>query len=347
MSVRYLVAMCLVVAACATTGAPGEGDRNLPSAGVGPFRALTTSEIKGLAPFVLEDKEAQYRDPAVIRGADGVSTLLFAVARASGVDVIVRTRALDERTFFGNSTHFGNKPLSVLQPDRLWEEGALSGPSVVRYGGDLLLYYAGREGIGVARSANDGLSFRKEPGPILSRDILPETWETAPPSAPSVFVLPDNKTLRMLYVAGTAIGEAESADGIEWRRLRPGPLLAPTQPPAFDSAAVGDPCVVTRVTAAGRVHVRVLYTGWDASGASAIGFAARYGADGVLDRRADPVYGKSAHEASPALLDLGVSSFLYVAQDRRDGSAVFPAIAGAYAPVDVTLPPASDFPEGP
>ena len=347
------LAVVAVLGACATTGAEGEGDRNLPTAGVGPFRELEAEEMKGLAPFVLDDPAALYREPAVLR--DEGSTLLFAVARVSGKDVIVRTRALDERTFFGTSGHFGHEPLVVLEPDKLWEQ-ALSGPSLVRFRGDVLLFYAGAEGIGVARSA-DGMAFRKEPGPVLARDVVPGSWETTAPRAPSVYVLPNGR-LRMLYAAGAAIGEAESADGIVWTRIRPGPVLAPAPPappgsllpnekPPFDTASVDDPCAVTRTTPAGRFHVRVLYTGTDASGATAIGFAARYGESGPLFRQSVPVYSVGAKEAAPALLELGDSSFLYVQQDRRDGDDTFVAIAAAFAPASVKLPPPKDFPESP
>lgn len=348
----------MVLAACATTGDEGEGDRNLPTAGVGPFRKLTDEEMKGSAPFVLDDAQALYREPAVLR--DGASTVLYAIAHIGDKDVIVRTRALDERTFFGASTQFGKKPLVVLEPDKLWEV-ALSGPWAVRFRGDILLYYSGAEGIGVARSA-DGRSFRKEPGPILARDVLPGSWETTPPHAPSVFELPDGR-LRMMYAAGNSIGEAESTDGIEWTRLRPAPALAPAPMPApgtllpnekppFDTASVGDPCVVTRTTPAGRFQIRVLYTGTDATGASAIGFAGRFGQPAPLqpdplERNPLPVYSVNLKEAAPALLDLGATSFLYVQQEKRNATTSFVAIAAAFAPGSITLPPAGDFPDSP
>ena len=349
-----LLAICL--AACATTGDAGEGDRNLPTAGVGPFRKLAAEEVKGLAPYVLEDSTALYREPAVL--AEGDATLLYAVARVNGKDVIVRSRALDQRSFFGTSSHFGKKPAVVLEPEKLWEV-ALGGPALVHFGGDLLLYYSGAEGIGVARSA-DGLVFRKEPGPILSRDFTPDSWETTPPHAPSVYVLPNGR-LRMFYAAGNAIGEAESVDGVGWQRLRPGPALSPAAPaapgsllpnekPPFDTARVGDPCVTTRTTSAGRYHVRVLYTGTDLTGATAIGFAARYGETGALVRQPVPVYSVGQKEAAPALLEStdGTRSFLYVQQDRRDGNnPSFVAIAAAFAPGNVKLPPADDFPDAP
>jgi hypothetical protein len=352
-SLELRLVAVVALAGCATTGDSGQGDLGLPTTGMGPFRKLTPEEVKGgSAPFVLEDPRALYREPAVLR--EGSDTVLFAVARVGDADVIVRTRATDERTFFGTSAQFGVKPLVVLAPDAPWE-GALSGPSAVRVGAEVLLYYAGAEGIGVARSA-DGRAFRKEPGPVLGRDARAGTWETTAPRAPGVYALPDGR-LRMLYAAGSSIGEAESADGLAWTRLE-GPALgpAPTPPPGsllpnerppIDTAAVGDPCVVTRITPAGRFHVRVLYTGTDATGATAIGFAGRYGTTGPLDRQPTPAYSVSQHEAAPAVLELADKTFLYVQQDARSASTTYVGIAAAVAPATVRLPPPADYPDGP
>lgn len=350
----WTLARFSVLAACATTGDPGQGGQDPPSAGVGPFRELSADEVRGVAPFVLDDPEASYREPAVLQHEG--ATLLYAAARAGGEDVIVRSRALDHRTFFGTSAHFGHQPPVVLAPDAPWEE-ALSGPFALRVGGEIFLYYAGAEGIGVARSV-DGLTFAKEPGPVLGTDATPGSWESSPPRAPTVFALPDGR-LRMLYAAGAAIGEAESADGLVWRRLGGGPALAPAaapppgalrpgEKPPFDTAAVGDPCAVTRTTPAGRFHVRVLYTGTDEAGATAIGFAARYGEDGALERQPVPVASSREGESAPALLDLGDRSLLYAQRSRQLGSRPrYPAIAASFAPANLTLEPPADFPDRP
>lgn len=343
------------VAACATTGAAGEGDKNLPSSGVGPFRKLDIDEVKGIAPFVLDDALAQYREPAVL--PEGEETLLFAVAVRDGRDVIVRTRALDGRTFYGTSAQFGAKPRIVLEPDAPWEGGALSGPAALRApSGELLLYYAAAGGIGLARST-DGVTFRKDAAnPILARDPA-SSWETTELRGPSVYLLPDGR-FRLLYGSGVAIGEAESSDGVHFRRIQPSPVLGPAPAPApgsllpnekppFDTAAVADPYAVPRTTPAGRLQVRVLYTGRTEAGGSTIGFAARYGADGPLERQSVPVYAVGQKEVAPAFVERPEGSFLYVEQERRDGSRVYRAIAGAFAPGNVKLPPPEDVPEGP
>jgi len=56
-----------------------------------------------------------------------------------------------------------------------------------------------------------------------------------------------------------------------------------------------------------------------------------------------------AETLMPALLELdGARSFLYAEQDRRDGNKpIYRAIAAAFAPGNVKLPPAGDFPDTP
>ncbi|MDB4934931.1 MAG: hypothetical protein JWP87_1903 [Labilithrix sp.] len=359
-------AAALLALSCATTGAEGKGDQNLPTAGVGPFRKLAGDEVPGIAPFVLDDRVAIYREPAVLAPAiatDDEPTILFAVAKRMGADVIVRTRADDGRAFFGTNGDFGKTPPVVLAADVPWEGGSVNGPFVLRVNDEVLLYYAAAGGIGVARSM-DGFAFRKERGPIFARDPS-SSWETSEVRAPSVYVLPDGR-VRMLYAAGSAIGEAESIDGVHFVRVDPDPstpaiepILAPAPPaapgsllpnerPPFDTARVGDPCAVLRTTPAGRLHVRVLYTGADAAGVTAVGFAARYGETGPLSRQTAPVYSVSAKESAPALLELPSGSYLYVQQDRRvDASLTYTAIAGAFAPGSVKLAAPAPFPESP
>src|SRR5439155_12909767 len=130
-------------------------------------------------------------------------------------DVIVRSRALDGRAFYGTSADSAHVPPAVLRADQPWEGGALAGPFVLSHGG-FLLYYAGmgaKRGIGVARSL-DGTTFRKEPGPILE-DV----------SGPAAYVGEDGR-FHLFFSAGNSIGEAISDDGVRFTRL-PDLVLAP------------------------------------------------------------------------------------------------------------------------
>jgi hypothetical protein len=344
---------CLVslASSCATTGASGKGDENLPSAGVGPFRKLAEDEVAGVAPFVLDDKTGLYREPSAI--ADGARTLLFAVGRDAGKDVIVRTRADDGRSFYGTGADTGRRPLVVLSADRPWEGDALHGPFALRVGGEMLLFYAGADGIGLSRSA-DGLTFTKEPTPVLVREPS-WSWETTAPRGPSAYVDSAGRT-HLFFASGASIGEAISEDGVAFRHAgavlhpaAPPDALLPNEKPPFDTASVGDPNVTVRVTPAGRLHVRVLYTGRDASGASSIGLAARYGDDGPLERASLPVYAVGQKEAAPTLLEGSGGTFLYVQQERRGAGSDpgYSAIAAAFAPGNVKLPLPAPFPDGP
>jgi hypothetical protein len=346
---------------CGTLGSPPATGENLPSSGVGPFRPLAADELPSSAapPFVLDDPAAPYREPSVVSSSDDGSSLavvLFAVARVGGRDVIVRTSAPDARSFYGGAadnetgSHPRHAPAVVLAADRAWEGADLAGPSAVRVGAQLWLYYAGAGGIGLAVS-DDGLAFTKMGvAPVLGPDASAD-WETTPPHAPSVALVPDGSWL-MLYGAGSSIGEATSADGKSWTRVDGGPVLAPGE--GFDAGQVDDPVVLPRVTPAGRLQIRVLYTGYDAppgapSRGSAIGFAARYGNSGPLSRQAVPVYGGSAHEAAPALFEPAIGSVLYAQQDETslDPTKPYAAIAAAFAPQGETLPAAGAFATSP
>jgi hypothetical protein len=359
--VLALAGAALLAPSCATTGATGEGDRNLPTVGVGPFRKLAVDEVKEIAPFVFDDRIAIYREPAVV--AEGESTILYVVAKQNNADVIVRTRADDGRAFYGSASDFGKVPPVVLAADQPWEGASLSGPFAVRVPDGITLYYAAAGGIGVAKSA-DGLTFRKEPAPVLVRDPA-SAWETTEVRAPSAYALPDGR-IRLLYGSGSSIGEAESSDGVHFTRVDPDPSTAaidpvlgpgppappgsllPNERPPFDTASVGDPCASVRTTDAGRLHIRVLYTGADASGTTAIGFAGRFGEQGRFERQSAPVYSVGAKESAPALLEVGDTSYLYVQQDRRvDARLTYTAIAAAFAPGSTHLPTPLPFPDRP
>ena len=114
----HVQCIVLVLAACATTGEAGKGDENLPTAGVGPFRKLDGDEVPGVAPFVLDDRKALFREPAALD--DNGATILYAVAKVEreGGDAIVRSRATDGRSFYGTSVDSAHVPKVVLRADQ-------------------------------------------------------------------------------------------------------------------------------------------------------------------------------------------------------------------------------------
>jgi hypothetical protein len=349
--------------ACATLGSPAGGDVGLPSANMGPFRVLTKTE-EPISPFVLDSTSYQFREPSALAVDPGdprsMNVYLYVVATlttgTTTEDVLMRTRAEDARSFYGTSLDSSHVPPVVLAPSLPWEGTHLSGPSALRVGQEYYLYYAAEGGIGLARSA-DGLSFQKNPVPVLTPDPAAR-WETTTPSAPSVAVLPDG-TFDMMYAAGVSIGEATSHDGITFTRVdgdpeTPGldPVLSPlgSRGPVpdgaigpIDTGQVSDPCVVPVTTPGGRLDVRVLYTGYDgppgdATRGSAIGFAARYGNKGRLERQPLPVFSISMHEAAPTYFEWGGGEMLYVqATVSALIGASYVSVAAGIAPATVTL----------
>ncbi len=345
---------------CATLGTEGEGDRNLPSAGVGPFRKLDGDELLGVPPFVFADSFAHYREPSALSLSEtepDVALYAVALKRTSTTehDVFVRSRAYDGRSFYGSEGDSGHAPAVVLEPTLPWEADHIASPSALSYKGEVWLYYATPAGIALATSS-DGLTFKKRDNPIFVRDAA-VTWETDEPHAPSVALFPDG-TLHLFYGSGGAIGEAISSDGVTFSRLdgdsstaaidpvlTPATDIAPSQlaagqKPPFDTLRVDHPAALPRTTAAERLHVRVLYTGYrsgEGGTASAIGFAARYGDRGRLIRNNAPVFSVDKHEEAPTFFTWDGGAFLYVHHDAGPSSAPYPAVAGAFAPANGRL----------
>ena len=376
-SVEYMF-LVLVFTGCATLGNESPPDDNLPTTGVGPFRKLSATELLGVAPFVMDDKNARYREPSALAldGSDGNGiasstrvALYFVAHPKNGTgDVIARTRADDARSFYGGGADFGHVPSQVLAADQSWEGSNLAGPSVLAVGTSVYLYYAGQGGIGLAESS-DGFAFTKQSGPVLTPDAS-VTWETTAPHAPSVAILPSGE-FRMLYGAGACIGEASSTDGVHFSRLdsdlsTPGidPVLCPSasvseaavEAGAFapiDIGGVDDPVLLPRVTVAGRLQIRVLYTGYAArpdagDRPSSIGFAARYGDRGPLVRAPAAVYSVAKHEHAAALFSWSTGAMLYVTQDEAPTSgSIYPAIAAAFAPAQDTLSSPDGYADSP
>ena len=353
---RELVAVVALSAACATLGTESPEGQNLPTSDVGPFRKLGAKEVLGVAPYVLDGLSvAPYAEPSVLAlatdpGKKEVALYVDARVSASGAThgAIVRTHADDGVSFYGTSLDDPHRPELVLDASEAWEGGSIHSPGAVRVGPSVYLYYAGSGGIGLAVSG-DGVTFHKAAGPVLAVDPSVR-WESTPPSEPSVAVFPDG-SWHMLYAAGAAIGEATSADGYVWIRAS-GPVLAPSPAPSpdaidaggwpFDTGQVGGPCLLPRLDPAGKTQVRVLYTGYDgppgaAARTSSIGFAARYGGAGALERSGTPVYKVGKHEAAPALFEWSEGALLYVSQDSSLNPP-YAAIAAAVAPVMLLLP---------
>ena len=364
------VLMLVLMPSCSTLATPGSGDQNLPSSGAGPFQALAQTQVEpaDIAPFVFFAPGKPASEPTVIAGRpddpSSPSVIVYLVVPGAQGSVVVRTRADDGVSFYGDTADAqqdpSHRPPVVLAASLAWEGTDVTGPSALRVGPEIWLYYAAQGGIGLARSS-DGRSFDKTGQPVRARDPGAR-WEKTAPRAPSVAVFPDG-SWHMLYAAGASVGEATSVDGLSWRRVDGDPatpaldpVLEPSAPvdprglppgerPPFDEATVEDPLLVPRVDPTGQLQVRVLYAGYsaapgDAARAGEIGFAARYGGSGRLTRQAAPVYvAPGASAAGPALLSRAGGSVLYVSQLDTGTMPPALALAAAYDP-GVGGPPA-------
>lgn len=342
-------ALPLALFGCATQPEEGGGGTHLPNAGAGPFRALRLGEVGHArsAPNVLFDDDTFPRDPSVMDIDGDPSTLEVAGFFAAAPDgsppsapttSIVRHGALDGRSF-------DRSPVIVLEAALAWEGGFVGSPSVLRWNGEILLYYAAAGGIGLARSA-DGLAFSREALPVLGPDAA--GWEGgAIPRSPGVVHLWDG-SLRMFYEVpgegtGSRIGEARSDDGVVWTRVGAGPALEASggavEEDAYDGASVGSPFPLTAQSATGERILRVYYGAVSQSGRLSIGIAARFGLDGPLDRAISPVFGagSSLGAREPCVVSFDGFSLIFATQ-RADRGEEDLAVAAGIAPATAPLP---------
>ncbi len=334
------------LAGCATLADGHAGLDHPPSARTGPFRILQPGEIgQGRpAPFAMDDGKSFYRDPSVIDLDDDPSTFHVAgyfaantmTPREAPPDRIVRFEAIDGRSFDPSGT-------DVLTATLDWEGGTVGAPAVVVRGREVLLYYAGAGGIGLARSM-DGLRFDKLASPVLSEGFV--GWASGAPRSPGVAVLPDG-SMRLFYEAdsasGLAIGEARSTDGVAWEPVDDGPSIRAGT--ALDQAGAGSPFALVRTSDEGRAILDVYYTAIGADGGHAVGLASRFldgaHADDPLTKSTSSMLTPSPKLLlrEPCVVRFSSLSFLFATENASKTSAD-PAVIAAVAPALVDLPPA-------
>ena len=353
------LASCATLAGCATLADSGGGDVHLPNALSGPFREIHREELGNTrtAPYALRDDKRFSRDPSVVDNDGDPNTLpiraYFARSQfeegqtpdpaVAPVEIIVHS-AIDGRSLDRN-------PEVALQAEQAWEGGTIGAPSALLVDGQTWLYYAAAGGIGLATS-DDGFNFsRVGQEPVLGPASA--GWDSgAVPSSPSVLRLGDGR-FRMFYQASamggaSAIGEAESSDGLSWTRRGDSPALAPHPPTtdpyelAYDEAGVSAPHAIVSKSSLGRDILWLYYGARAADGKQTIGLAARYGFDAPLQRAAAPVFGTSGSllPTEPCVLRYPGFTLLFVTQLAGSTSALqYPAVAVGVAPATVGLPP--------
>jgi hypothetical protein len=350
-----IAALLPALSSCATIPEDAGGKENLPNAGFGPFRPLTTEELGNSrsGPNALDDDSNYARDVAVI-DLDGdpktfdVNGYVAAAVEENGEDpepdaptrVILRYGAIDGRSF-----DRAREP--VLLADQAWEGGVLAGPAALRVGSEIHLYYAAEGGIGLARG--DGVIFVKETGPVLAPEFT--NWEKGRvPKSPGVVELSDG-SLRMFYEIAisdeeSVIGEARSDDGVTWTRVGSDPALTPQTgfegdagDAPYDARSVGSPFPILATSADDRPILRVYYAARDGTGRLTIGLAARYG-DEPLQRAVGPVFGseKPVDAREPCVIEFEGFSLLFATQ-KANNTAKHGAIAVGVAPATAKLPP--------
>ncbi len=126
-----------------------------------------------------------------------------------------------------------------------WDSSDVLNPSVVRRGKTYYNFYSGFDGktwhTGLAKSS-DGLSWEKQPQPVLSPN--PATWEGKYIAANGSAVDDDGEFLYW-YQAGSPfqIGLARSSDGIAWKK-NDKPVLEVGPRGSWDEGGAADPYVI-------------------------------------------------------------------------------------------------------
>jgi predicted GH43/DUF377 family glycosyl hydrolase len=174
----------------------------------------------------------------------------------------------------------------VLSPDPATWEGSYiaANGSALRRGGEFWYWYqAGTPpAIGLARSA-DGVTWRKEPAPVVPLGPRGSFDERAA-ADPSVLDLGGRLYLYYLgedRARRQRIGLAVSDDGLRWTKLRANPILELGPAGAFDENGLGEPAVWR--TAGGYF---MLYTGRARNETRRMGLA--FSVDGVHWQRRPP-----------------------------------------------------------
>ena len=203
--------------------------------------------------------------------------MLYAERRSAAGSQIVRATADPELRALTSAAEV------ALSPAAAWEGTRVGAPTLLRRGGNVLMFYEGGTGGDVGRaSSDDGKSFTGSAAPVLSGA-----------RNPSVMASPDDPDheLFLYYAAAGQIRLARSRD--EGRSFTPAPdpvLIAGDTPPddagsaVFDLGGVNEPEAWGPRSPAGTPFVGLYYVGLSALGGRAIGFAGSF--DGVHFERA-------------------------------------------------------------
>lgn len=293
-------------------GAGTEG--GTPTAGIGPYRRLVADDTTPvIEPWVLIDPEADLSGPTVLARAGGGLRVWFTRTEVGGAPEI----------WYAELASLGAAPTVPPRPalvaELAWEAGAVSAPSVVELGGQLIMLYQGGQGepaIGRAVSDDDGATWQRDVTALLPEGQAPAALVTG---ADELLVIGTRAEQLGLWLArGVPL------------RWQPAPIVAPrtTRPEAFDRDGVSDPTTVTHVSPGGDLRVGLWFTGTvvDAeddppSAAHAIGYAGSLdGLAWVRPASDDP--GLRAEARDPAVLLEGDQATMLFVDTYRGRAAI-------------------------
>ncbi|HHL40864.1 MAG TPA: hypothetical protein ENJ37_10190 [Deltaproteobacteria bacterium] len=216
----------------------------------------------------------------MIRFAAAVAASLFIVLPADG-------------SWAGPPLHLERLPEPVLEPGERasWESINVEPSTVIVEDGLFRMWYTGYDGrnhrIGYAES-EDGIEWTRAPEPVVDTGGEEGAWDTVSVAQPSVVY--DGEKYRMWYTVGngdrTAIGYAESEDGLAWTKYA-APVLLPETKEPWAWVEVMDPSVILE-----NGRFRMWYVGFNGVDYG-VGYAESE--DGIVWERSEdnPVFGPS------------------------------------------------------
>jgi len=164
-------------------------------------------------------------------------------------------------------TKHPDNPVMDVGPPGSWDEDIVRPTSVIFENGVYRMWYGGADwdgsvfngSVGHAKS-NDGISWTKDPDPVLNPSTYPAAWD--PTSVSNPYVVFDETIYHMWYTGGEettstvdlSIGYAWSADGLQWTKHRGNPVLSSEDTVLFHSPVVHD-----------GTAWRMWYSSWDGS----------------------------------------------------------------------------------
>jgi hypothetical protein len=295
--IEIVAAAALIAGACGLglTDERSGGAENLPTSGAGPYERIEFDFDSPInEPYVIEDRNASFRDPSALARGDGGFRLWFSRTAAGGVPEIwsAELPGLHDLPDVG--------PNLAFAATDAWEMGRVEAPDVIEQpDGSLIMFYEAGDptapAIGRADSSDGGATWQKH----AANPVLDGAGDPA-----AVEIEDGDWQLYATRAGADGIYRADSADGVAWT-FAPAPVIQarPSLDGAFDRFEVGDPFAIAGRSSAGRTVIGLFFNGADGPDEDsdvAVGYAGSFdgevwdrflGADATLLSRELPVEG--------------------------------------------------------